>query len=276
MFRSDLLPIVRARPAATRGLVLTEGKVDVDGGVSEGTARSPETGKAYRIRSGYLDLLGPGVGDVNVANLTNYLPGAGRLYEPMWRTRSLTLLTGDRFPNEREVEKIGDLAAVERGGLFLDLGCSAGLYTRLLQTRLGPAGHLVGVDLSPSMLQEAVRRSTRITPRPSYVRADAVRLPFADVTFSGAVCGGTLNELKDPTRVLRETRRVLRPGARLAIMGILAATTPNGRRLQSFLSTGGIQFFRPEQVESLLNHSGLVPDPVETYGSVFFVAAQRQ
>jgi SAM-dependent methyltransferase len=276
LFRSDLLPIVRPQPADRRGLVLTEGEVDAEGGVSGGTAHSAETGKAYRIRSGYLDLLGSRVGDVNVANLTNYLPGAGRLYEPLWRTRSLTLLTGDRFPNEREAEKIGDLAAVERGGLFLDLGCSAGLYTRSLQARLGPAGHLVGVDLSPSMLKEAVRRSAGVSPLPSYVRADAVRLPFADAIFAGAVCGGTLNELKDPARVLREVRRVLRPGARLAIMGILAAATPNGRRLQRFLSTGGIQFFHPEPVASLLTHVGLVPDPLESYGSVFFVAATRQ
>jgi SAM-dependent methyltransferase len=274
LFRADLLPTVRPQPADTQGLVFAEGTRDDEGGISEGTVRSPTTGRRYRIRAGYLDLLGSSPGSVNVANLTNYLPGAGRLYEPLWRTRSLTLLTGSRFPNEREVDRIAKLANIERGGLFLDLGCSAGLYTRSLQATLGSGGHLVGVDLSPSMLGEAVRRSAT-RPRPSYVRADAALLPFADGVFAGAVCGGTLNELKDPARVLRETRRVLAPSAGLAIMGILAATTPKGRRLQRFLSTGGIQFFRKDQLASLLSHAGLEPGPIEAHGCVFFVAARR-
>jgi SAM-dependent methyltransferase len=273
LFRSDLFPIVLPRPEDTRGLVLVEGDVDADGGVSEGVVRS--SGATYRIRDGYLDLLGSNLGAVNAANLTNYLPGAGRAYEPLWRGRSLTFLTGSRFPNEREAEKVGDLAGVARGGLYLDLGCSSGLYTRLLQARLGDDGHLVGVDIAPSMLREAVRRSASQTPRPSYLRADAARLPFAGASFSGAVCGGTLNELMDPERVLRETRRVLRPGGRLAIMGILAATTPGGRRLQRVLATGGLRFFHPEQLQSLLSHAGLEPDRVERQGSVFFVAATR-
>src|SRR5918997_4405808 len=271
MFRRDLLPIVRPRPSDTEGLVYAEG-IEENGRIIAGRVRSPRTGVAYEVKNGYLDLLGSHTGADNVANLTNFLPGAGRGYEPLWRVRSLSLLTGEDFPNERELGIIAQKAGLERGGLFLDLGCSAGLYTRNLANSLGEAGNVVGIDISPSMLGEAARRSRKAGASPSFVRADAASLPFADASFSGAVCGGTLNELGDPARVLGETRRVLKPGARLAIMGILRAQTPNGRLLQRLLSAGGIKFFAPEEVQGMLDAARFDPDPITTHGAVFFAA----
>lgn len=276
MFRRDLFEIVHPRPASEHGLELLEG-IEEAGFVTSGTALDPSTGHAYPIKNGYLDLLGRRTGADSVANLTNFLPGAGPSYEPLWRVRSLTLLTGEAFSNERELETIADLVALERGGLYLDLGCSAGLYTRGLMARLGDyGGDVVGIDISPSMLKEAARRARGLGVRHSLARADAEAMPFADGSFAGAVCGGTLNEFGDPARALRETRRVLAPGGRVAIMGILKATTTRGRRLQRFLGTGGIRFFEPSQLASLLDHAGFDPDPLQVHGAVFFVGATRR
>lgn len=275
MFRRSLLPIVRPRPADRPGLRYDAG-VEEDGVILSGTTRVPATGETYPVKHGYLDLLKNRLGGDNAANLTNFLPGAGRGYEPLWRVRSLDLLTGEAFPNEKEISLISDLVRLESGGTYLDLGCSAGLYARNLALALGDSGDVVGLDISPSMLREAARRASRVGARTSLVRADASSLPFADASFSGAVCGGTLNELGDPATALRETNRVLRPGARFAIMGILKAQTPAGRRLQRFLSTGGIRFFSPEDLEGMLERAGFVPDPPETHGSVFFVAGTRR
>lgn len=275
MFRRELLGIVRTSPSASGGLSFVEG-TEEDGWISRGTLRSPG-GETFEVQRGYLDLLGRKTGADNIANLTNFLPGAGRGYEPLWRVRSLTLLTDEPFPNEREIGMISTLVDLKRGGNFLDLGCSAGLYTRSLAQMLGESGDVIGIDISPSMLAEAARRIRKEhATRASLARADAENLPFADGSFSGAVCGGSLNEFGDPGRVLRETRRVLEPGGRVAIMGILRATTPNGRRLQHFLSTGGINFFDPDELESMLAHAGFVPDPLQTHGSVFFAGATRR
>lgn len=274
MFRRQLLSIARPSPASSEGLELLEG-IEESGVITSGRALDPATGKTYPIKNGYLDLLGRRTGADSIANLSNFLPGAGPLYEPLWRVRSLTLLTGEPFPNERELAIIADLVRAERGGRYLDLGCSAGLYTRSLAARLGDSGAVVGIDISPSMLGEASRRARGLGVTPSFARADAENLPFADNSFAGAVCGGSLNEFGDPARTLRERRRVLEPGGRVAIMGILKAQTPSGRRLQRFLSTGGVRFFEPEEVLSLLNHAGLEPEPLQTYGVVFFAGATR-
>jgi len=273
MISKDLLPLVLPRPSDTGGLVYLGG-ADENGMILDGKVRSPATGETYEIKDGYLDLLKARTGADSIANLANFLPGAGRGYEPLWRVHSLSLFTGEDFPNGRELEIITGLVRPFRGR-YLDLGCSAGLYTRTLARELD-GGDAVGIDISPSMLREAARRARGIGANPSFVRANAKNLPFFEASFAGAVCGGSLNEFGDPARVLREARRVLEPGGRLAIMGILRAGAPRGRRFQRFLSTGGIRFFDPDELQSLLDHAGFEPDPLQTYGPVFFSGATRR
>ena len=275
MFQRALLSIVRPGPTSGENLQLLEG-AEKDGHISSGRAIDRATGRVYPIKNGYLDLLGRRVGADNIANLTNFLPGAGPLYEPLWRTHSLTLLTGQSFPNDRELEVIADLVRPVPGGRYLDLGCSAGMYTRSIAARLGDRGDVVGIDISPSMLKEAASRARRLGVTPSFARADAENLPFSDASFAGVVCGGSLNEFGDPGRALRESGRVLVPGGRAAIMGILEAETPRGRRLQRLLSAGGVRFFEPEEVQSLLDHAGFEPDPLQIYNVVFFAGVTRR
>jgi SAM-dependent methyltransferase len=272
LFRQDLLGIVRPRPSDTGGLVYAGG-IDDDGIIVGAEVRSPASGDTYEIKKGYLDLLKGRLGADNFANLTNFLPGAGPAYEPLWRIHSLTLLTGEDFAGDRELRIVSELMGLERGGTYLDLGCSAGFYTRNLARMLDGRGEVVGIDISPSMLKEAARRARKVDARPSFVRTDAHNLPFADASFSGALCGGTLNELGDPARALRETRRVLKPGGRLAVMGILRSRTSRGHRLQRFLTIGGVRFFDPDELGSLLDHAGFELDPLRKHGLIFFLGA---
>lgn len=272
MLSRSLLGVLRPEPSSPPGLLPAEISSESGGVILSGTLRSP-SGTAYRVADGYLDLLGRRTGAASPANLSNLLPGAGRLYEPLWRSRSLTLLTGESFPNEREIELVLRLLGRPRGGRYLDLGCSAGLYARNLAPKTG--GEVVGLDISPPMLREAARRARRSGARLSLVRADAHRLPFADASFSGVACGGTLNELRDPARTLRETARVLAPGGRLALMGLLRARSAAGSALQGLLSAGGLRFFSPEEVRQLLISAGLSPDHLTARGPVFFAGASR-
>ncbi len=275
MFREDLLAIVRPSGSDNRGLSFIDGLQD-RGMITIGRARSPATGKTYYVKNGYLDLLRRKTGIHNVANLANLPPGAGRLYEPLWRGGSLTRLTGERFPNQRELKVMSELVHLDRGGTYLDLGCSAGLYTRNMARSLGKRGDVVGVDIAPSMLREAIRLAHANKATPSFVRADVQHLPFTDSAFSGAVCGGTLNELGDPTAALTEVRRVLVPGARIAVMGIMRARGWLGTTLQSVLRMSGLRYFKATEVESLLNETGFDPEPLRTHGPIFFAGATRR
>jgi SAM-dependent methyltransferase len=186
VFRQDLLAIVRPRPSDPSGLVYAGG-IDDEGMIVGGKVRSPASGETYEVRNGYLELLKGRLGADNLANLTNFLPGAGPAYERLWRVDSLTLLAGEPFPADRELRIISDLVGLESGGSYLDLGCSAGLYTRNLARLLDGRGEVVGIDISPSMLREAARRARKIGARPSFVRADAHHLrTYGLIFFLGA------------------------------------------------------------------------------------------
>lgn len=95
----------------------------------------------------------------------------------------------------------------------LDVGCGSGTLLEEISTRQ-PRARLAGVDLSPAMLALARRR---LGSRAILVVADAGRLPFRSQGFDLAVSASALHYWRDPIATLREIRRVLRPGGRIAI-----------------------------------------------------------
>ncbi len=139
-----------------------------------------------------------------------------RLYDALWRTRALTLLTGESFGPKREIDLVADSLQLERGNLFLDNACANGFYARNIAQRLhasGRSGVVFAVDASLPMLRRAKQLAQRegVADRIVFVHADSEHLPFSDGTFDGITCGGSLNEFVSPESVLRELRRVLDP-----------------------------------------------------------------
>jgi SAM-dependent methyltransferase len=96
------------------------------------------------------------------------------------------------------------------GHRVLDVACGTGVVARLA-ARAG--GVVAGVDLNPAMLAHA----RALEPRPAWLRADAVALPFPDGAFDLAICQQGLQFTSDPAAALRELRRVLAPAGRLAL-----------------------------------------------------------
>ncbi len=93
------------------------------------------------------------------------------------------------------------------GSQVLDLATGVGAMAGLLLQRY-PAIHLTGIDLRLTQLRQALRNH----PGPGYAQADGTRLPFRDQTFDRVHCSWMLEHVPDPTSVLKEVRRVLKPG----------------------------------------------------------------
>lgn len=101
------------------------------------------------------------------------------------------------------------------GELVLDVGCGTGRMSELVAQE--GATVLAAVDLAPEMV---VRARARLAHRGVEVREmDAQALTFADESFDAVVAGFSLMFCPDHLAALREVRRVLRPGGRLA-MGV--------------------------------------------------------
>jgi demethylmenaquinone methyltransferase/2-methoxy-6-polyprenyl-1,4-benzoquinol methylase len=104
------------------------------------------------------------------------------------------------------------------GDRVLDVCCGTGDFAVEAERR---GGRVVGLDFSVRMLERARRKSGTI----EWVEGDALSLPFADGDFDAATVGFGVRNLEDLEQGLRELRRVLRPGGRVAVLEI---TRPRG------------------------------------------------
>jgi SAM-dependent methyltransferase len=117
-------------------------------------------------------------------------------------------------PNALAVEALG-LLPTDR---VLELGCGPGAALQLLAARL-PAGSAHGIDQSATMLAQARRRNRRAVRhgRVRLYRARFEELPFADQSVDKVLAVNVAHFWHDADAVLREARRVLRPGGIMAI-----------------------------------------------------------
>src|SRR5919202_4124723 len=111
---------------------------------------------------------------------------------------------------DRKWRRLTAEAAVRPGDRVLDACCGTGDLA-LADARAG--GRVTGLDFSDRMLERARRKSTAI----EWVQGDLLELPFADASFEAATIGFGIRNVLDLDRALRELRRVLVPGGRLAI-----------------------------------------------------------
>lgn len=109
-------------------------------------------------------------------------------------------------------------AAVRPGDRVLDAACGTGDLA--IADRKAGASHVTGLDFSEQMLARARRKAPL-----EWVQGDLLALPFEDASFDAATVGFGVRNVADLERALRELRRVLRPGGRLAILEI---TQPRG------------------------------------------------
>jgi demethylmenaquinone methyltransferase/2-methoxy-6-polyprenyl-1,4-benzoquinol methylase len=110
-------------------------------------------------------------------------------------------------------------AVVHPGDRVLD-ACSGTGDLAIAAERRG-AVSVVGLDFSQRMLDRAQRKSASI----EWVRGDVLSLPFGDESFDAVTVGFGVRNVADLERALRELRRVLRHGGRLAVLEI---TQPRG------------------------------------------------
>ncbi len=109
-------------------------------------------------------------------------------------------------------------AVVQPGSRVLDACCGTGDLA-LAAEREG--GVVTGIDFAPQMLVRARRKSDSV----EWVQGDVLGLPFPDGSFDAATVGFGVRNVEDLGAALRELRRVLRPGGRLAVLEI---TQPRG------------------------------------------------
>ncbi len=124
------------------------------------------------------------------------------------------------LPKRRAARLALDLKPGDR---VLDLGCGTGLNFSHLRELVGERGQVVGVDLTPAMLDIARKMIAVHGWRNVEVReADAANLPFPDASFDKVIVSYALNIIPEYMKAIEEARRVLPPGGRFVALEMRA------------------------------------------------------
>jgi arsenite methyltransferase len=129
---------------------------------------------------------------------------------------------------ERAIESLAgtgnpfSLREIQPGERVVDIGCGAGIDSFIAAKKVGATGQVIGVDMTPAMLERARAsagegRFTNVEFRQGYGEALPVPDGWADVVISN----GVLNLMPDKAAALSEVARVLKPKGRLQIGDIL-------------------------------------------------------
>ena len=153
------------------------------------------------------------------------------------------------------------LAALEPGQVVLDLGCGGGIDCFLAGQRVGAEGHVIGVDMTPAMLEKARANKAKMgADNVEFRLGEIEHLPVPDESVDVIISNCVINLSTDKPQVFREIYRALRPGGKMAVSDMVTAgPLPDGLKASLSAWAGCVSgALDVEEYISSIKHAGFV------------------
>jgi len=151
------------------------------------------------------------------------------------------------------------LLDIKRNDHVLEVGIGTGLNLPLYPTHC----HITGIDLSEEMLEKAQDKIIELGLNSVTLKVmDATVMDFGDSEFDSAVATYTISAVPDPVGVLREMRRVVKPGGSIVLLNHFRSDRRVVGRLEDLVSPVCTRLGWKSNLpfEPLLKQVGLIPD----------------
>jgi ubiquinone/menaquinone biosynthesis C-methylase UbiE len=177
-----------------------------------------------------------------------------------------SMATSRRFNNEEALARLRNILEPAPAIHVLELACGPGIVAAYL----GPhVGSIVGLDLTPVMLERAVRTVASAGQNNAvFVLGDCESLPFAAGSFEAVTTRSAVHHFHHPEAVLSEVKRVLKPGGKLVISDVVSSEDRDDASLHNALETlrdpTHVRMLAESELLAILRNSGFELEAMES------------
>src|SRR5690349_11540710 len=178
--------------------------------------------------------------------------------------QAVPFATAAAIRNEDALNRIVQMAQAGADDTILDVACGPGLLACAFAR---VARHVTGIDLTPAMLEQAraLQRQQGLENL-TWQEGDVLPLPYEDASFSIVSARFAFHHFLDPLAVLKEMRRVCRPGGRVVVADSAPAANKADafNRMERLRDPSHVRALPPAELVALFEAAGM-PEPATSY-----------